>query len=113
VPAPAGGGRLGNAATRAQNAAIAADLKDKGYTIIGGGGEKPEEYIRGPGPHGLGGTFVDVTAVNKETGAVTRVQTIDTLADGSPTPREAAAAARIRAKYPNDTLILIPKRRTP
>jgi filamentous hemagglutinin len=60
-----------------------------------------------------GGTYVDITAIDKETGAVTRVQTIGTLADGSPTPREAAAAARIRAKYPNDTLILIPKMRNP
>jgi len=111
--APRSGGRLGGAATRAQNAAIAADLEAQGYKITGGGGQKPEEYIRGPGPRGLGGTYVDVTAVNPETGAVTRVQTVDTLADGSPTPREAAAAARISAKYPNDTLILIPKRRSP
>jgi hypothetical protein len=111
--APRSGGRLGGPATRAQNAAIAADLEAQGYKITGGGGQRPEEYIRGPGPRGLGGTYVDVTAVNQETGAVTRVQTIDTLADGSPTPREAAAAARIHAKYPNDTLILIPKKRSP
>jgi hypothetical protein len=110
---PRSGGRLGGPATRAQNAAIAADLKDRGYVITGGGGVESEEYIPGPGPRGLGGTYVDITAVNPETGAVTRVQTIDTLADGSPTPREAAAADRIRAKYPNDTLILIPKRRSP
>jgi hypothetical protein len=113
VTAPRSGGRLGGPATRAQNAAIAAGLKDEGYKITGGGGERAEEYIPGPGPGGLGGTYVDITAVNPETGAVTRVQTIDTLADGSPTPREAAAAARIRAKYPNDTLMLIPKKRTP
>jgi hypothetical protein len=107
---PRSGGRLGSAATRAQNAEIAADLQGKGYIITGGGGERPEEYIRGAGPGTRGGIYVDITAVDKETGATTRVQTIDTLADGNPTPREAAAAARIRAAFPNDTLILIPKR---
>jgi pyruvate/2-oxoglutarate dehydrogenase complex dihydrolipoamide acyltransferase (E2) component len=110
APSPARGGRLGSPATRAQNAEIAADLKEEGFIITGGGGEAPEEYIRGAGPGTRGSIFVDITAINKETGAVTRVQTIDTLADGSPTPREAATAARIRAAYPNDTLILVPKR---
>ena len=41
-----------------------------------------------------------------------RVQTISTLADGvTPTAAEAAAAARIRAAFPNDQLWLIPKGR--
>jgi hypothetical protein len=110
APSPARGGRLGSPATRAQNAEIAADLKNEGFIITGGGGEAPEEYIRGAGPGTRGSIFVDITAINKETGAVTRVQTIDTLADGNPTPREAATAARIRAAYPSDTLILVPKR---
>jgi hypothetical protein len=110
TPGPTRGGRLGSPATRAQNAEIAAALQKQGFIITGGGGEAAEEYIRGAGPGTRGGTFVDITAINKETGAVTRVQTIDTLADGNPTPREAAAAAKIRASYPNDILILIPKR---
>jgi filamentous hemagglutinin len=43
---------------------------------------------------------------------VRRVQTIDTLADGvTPTQAEAAARDRIRAAFPNDELILIPKRK--
>jgi hypothetical protein len=109
---PSRGGRLGSPATRAQNAAIRADLENEGFTVIKGAG-LPEEYISGPGPGTLGGTFVDITAVNNETGAITRVQTIDTLADGSPTPREASAAARIRSAHPNDTLILIPKKNGP
>ena len=108
-PPPRSGGRLGSVATRAQNAAIANDLEDRGYIITGGGGIHPEEYIQGPGPGTTGSTFVDVTAQNPETGEVVRVQTIDTLADGSPTAREAAAAARIRAYAPNSTLLLIPK----
>jgi hypothetical protein len=53
---------------------------------------------------------VDITAQNNATGAITRVQTIDTLANGSPTAQEAAAAARIQSAFPNDTLQLIPKR---
>src|SRR5580692_4893866 len=97
TPSPTRGGRLGSAETRAQNAEIAADLRGKGYIITGGGGVRPEEYIRGAGPGTQGSIYVDITAVNKETGATIRVQTIDTLADGSPTQREAAAAARIRA----------------
>jgi hypothetical protein len=107
---PRRGGRLGSPATRAQNAEIAADLIKKGFTITGGGGQGAEEYIPGTGPGALGGTYVDVTAVNENTGATVRIQTIDTRADGSPTPRETAAAKRIRAVYPDDTLILIPKR---
>lgn len=103
------GGRLGSAATRAQNADIASKLESEGNQIIGGGGRLSEEYIPGSGPRTTGSTFVDITAVNKATGAVTRVQTIDTLASGLPTAREAAAAARIQAAFPNDTLILIPK----
>jgi len=107
---PSRGGRLGSPTTREQNAEIAAELERNGFTITHGGGQRPEEYIRGSGPGALGSTYVDITAVNRETGAVTRVQTVDTLSDGTPTPRETAAATRIRAKFPNDELILIPKR---
>jgi hypothetical protein len=53
---PARGGRLGNAATRAQNAEIAADLENQGYKIIRGGEtEKGEEFIAGQGPGIKGG----------------------------------------------------------
>lgn len=110
---PTRGGRLGNAATRAQNAAIAAELEARGYKITYGAG-KDEEYIPGGGPGTQGGTFVDITAVNKVTGKVLRIQTVDTLADGmTPTPREQEAEARIRQARPNDELVLIPKRKTP
>ena len=111
---PARGGRLGNAATRAQNAAIAAQLEDHDYKITGGGGKKREKFISGDGTGIEGGTFVDITAVNKLTGKILRVQTVDTLADGlTPIPREQDAAVRIRQARPNDELILIPKRRMP
>ena len=108
-PPPRSGGRLGGVATRAQNASIVKDLKTQGYVLEHGGGEAPEEYIPGSGPRTTGSTFVDITMRNPTTGEMLRVQTIDTLADGSPTTREAAAAARIQSTFPNDTLQLIPK----
>jgi len=101
------GGRLGNAATRQLNADIAKQLEDEGYVITGGGGQQPEEFIRPSGPNAKG-TYVDITGKN---GSVTiRVQTIDTYADGSPVAREAAAAQRIKDRFPDDELRLIPKR---
>lgn len=100
------GGRLGGTVTRALNANLAEQLIDEGYAITGGGGRAAEEFIRGTG--GLSNTFVDITAVRGS--SVIRIQTITTLADGvTPTASEAAAAARIRAAFPNDVLILIPK----
>ena len=105
------GGRLGSAATRAQNSAIADSLESRGFKVTGGGGRLPEEHLPGPGGGTKGGTFVDITAVRD--GRTVRVQTIDTRADGvTPTAREAAAAARIRAQQqPRDHTVLIPKRK--
>lgn len=55
-----------------------------------------------------GGTWVDITATNGT--KIFRIQTVTTLADGvTPTASEAAAAARIRAAFPNDQLILVSK----
>jgi hypothetical protein len=51
---------------------------------------------------------VDLTAMKN--GRVLRINTIDTKSDGvTPTLREGAAAALIRAKKPDDHLLLIPK----
>lgn len=66
TPSPSRGGRLGSAETRAQNAEIAADLRGKGYIITGGGGVRPEEYIRGAGPGTQGSIYVDITAVTRK-----------------------------------------------
>lgn len=56
-----------------------------------------------------GGTWVDITATNGE--QTVRVQTVTTLSDGvTLTQTEATAAARIRTAFPNDQLILIPKK---
>jgi filamentous hemagglutinin len=68
-----------------------------------------EEYLPGPGGGRLGSNWLDITAVKN--GRTLRINTIDTLADGiTPTAREAAAAASIRAKaLPGEHLLLIPK----
>lgn len=103
------GGRWGGTATRALNNELATELESQGYRITGGAGRASEEWICGPGGGTKGGTFIDITAKN---GASTiRIQTVTTLADRvTPTTAEAAAAARIRAAYPNDVLKLVPKR---
>jgi filamentous hemagglutinin len=102
------GGRWGSTETRQLNHEMASQLENQGYNITGGAGRGSEEYIPGVGPGTRGSTFVDVTASNES--KTIRIQTIDTLADGvTPTPAEAAAAARIRAAFPNDELRLIPK----
>ena len=68
----------------------------------------PEEWIPGSDGGVVGGTWVDVTA--KKGTTTIRIQTISTLSDGvTPKPAEAAAAARIRAAFSNDNLLLIPK----
>lgn len=105
------GGRLGNTTTRQQLHDIAQDLAQTGkYPKIEGDGHTGEEFIRGAGPGTKGGTFVDLTAKATD-GSTVRVQTVNTLANGrTPTSSEAAAAARIRAAFPNDRLWLIPKR---
>lgn len=96
---------------RALNDAIASHYEDlgQGYRVINGAGRGPEQWIPGPDGGTRGGTWVDITIKNPD-GTFTRIQTIDTLADGvTPTVREAAAANRIQARFPNDTLILIAK----
>jgi filamentous hemagglutinin len=101
------GGRLGSPETPQQIGDIAGQLESEGYTVTGGGGRAPEEYIPGSGPGTRGGTYVDITATNGN--STVRVQTIDTYANGQATAREAAAAQRIRNAFPNDILRLIPK----
>jgi RHS repeat-associated protein len=107
-PTPSGG-RLGNAATRGQVAEIAAELKNRGWAITGGGGEMPEEYLPGAGGGTKGSNYLDITATKN--GKVLRINTIDVLSDGvTPTRREAAAAALIRSKIGSgEHLLLIPK----
>jgi filamentous hemagglutinin len=102
------GGRWGGTTTRTQNYGISQTLESRGFTITNGGGIRPEEFIKGAGPGSKGGTFVDITSTAAN-GRTVRIQTIDTLANGLPTPAEAAAAARIRAARPLDKLILVPK----
>jgi len=103
------GGRLGTADTRYQLSQYAKFLESRGWTITGGGGVAPEEYLPGSGPGTQGGNFLDLTA--QKNGITLRINTVTTLSDGvTPTTDEAAAAALIRSKIdPNDPFILIPK----
>lgn len=102
------GGRWGGTATRQLNHRLATDLETQGMRVTGGAGRAAEEWIPGPGGGTRGGTWVDITATNGT--QTTRIQTVTTLADGvTPTASEAAAAARIRAAFPNDRLILVSK----
>jgi filamentous hemagglutinin len=100
------GGRWGGSATRAQNVAISEDLEGLDAAIISGGGRGSEEFIRGT--NGGRGTYVDLTARMSD-GSTVRVQTVTTMANGALTSGEAAAAARIRSAFPDDTLLTIPK----
>ncbi len=105
------GGRWGGTATRTQNYGISQEFNSRGYSFPErpGGGLGPEEFISGG--RGGQGTYVDITAIAPN-GRTVRIQTVTTKADGvTPTANEAAAAARIRAAFPNDKLILVPKRK--
>ncbi|MFH2045808.1 MAG: RHS repeat-associated core domain-containing protein [Pseudomonadota bacterium] len=102
------GGRLGKRPVRAQNRAIADELKARGWEIKNGGGYGPEEYLAGPGGARKGSNYVDITATKN--GKTIRIQTVTTTDGVNPTLQEAAAAAMIRQKTPpGDHLILIPK----
>ncbi len=101
------GGRLGSDLTRTHVGDVAAEMESRGWTITGGGGKLPEEYLRGPNGS-LGSSYPDITATKN--GRTLRVNTVDTYADGiTPTAREAANAARIRGQTPGDHLLLVPK----
>lgn len=54
---------------------------------------------------------MDITATKTVGGTVKtlRIQTVTTQANGAPTPGELNAAARIRAAFPGDKLLLVPK----
>jgi hypothetical protein len=101
------GGRLGNASTRAQNAEIADRLEKDGFTITGGGGRAKEEYIPGPDGGRKGSSYPDITATKD--GKTTRINTVDTKADGSLTKREEAAAEKIGKAKPDDDFLVVPK----
>jgi len=106
-------GPIGSPAVRTLDGDIAGHLEGQGWTLQNGAGSgNKQEWIAGSGPGRTGGTAVDVKAtrvVDGQTQTV-RVQTVTTLADGeTPTLVEQAAADRIRAAFPNDKLILVPK----
>jgi RHS repeat-associated protein len=103
------GGRLGNQATRIQNSKIAQSYVTSGeYEVIGGGGVKPEEYLKPLNGGRTGGSYIDITLKNVSTGNYLRINTADIYKNGGFTQRELINASRIEQQtgtYP----ILIPK----
>lgn len=103
-----GGGRLGNAATRAHVGDVAADFESQGYTVTGGGGKLPETYIPGPGGGRAGSAYPDITLISPN-GDTVYVNTVDTLRNGiTPTTRELRNAAKTES-LTGVPVILIPK----
>jgi hypothetical protein len=106
-------GMRGNQATQALDKKIADDLEADGWEIIGGVGSK-QEAIKDPDWVSLGkrgrpkGTvFPDITAIKG--GVTLRIQTVDTLPDGQPTPRELNNIYRILKRKPGDRFLWFPK----
>jgi RHS repeat-associated protein len=100
-------GRLGSQSTRVHIDQVACRIEERGWTITGGGGRKPEEYLPGPGGARQGSSYPDITA--EKNGRTLRINTVDTRANGiTPTTREATNATRIRAQT-GEHLLLIPK----
>ena len=103
---------LANLCKAAEVAGSATEMESRGFTITGGGGRLPEEYLADKGGGRLGSSFPDITATKD--GRTLRVNTVDTYSDGvTPTAREAANATRIRAQTPGDHLLLVPKPEVP
>ena len=71
------GGRLGTASTRKQIVEISSELESRGYTIVGGGGKMPEEYLAPLSGKGTkGGSYLDITADHPQYGRL-RINTVD------------------------------------
>jgi hypothetical protein len=90
--------------TRQHVSDVATEMESRGWTITRGGGRFPEDYLPGPGGGRLGSSHPDITATKH--GRTLRINTIDTRAGGTPTPREAGNAARIRSQTPVTTCCL-------
>ncbi len=103
-----GAGRHGTPDTRAELYFYAERAEARGWTIIGGGGKRPEIYLPGQGPGLKGSNWIDLSMTKN--GKTVHVNTVDVGGGGRITPREAAAAALIRSKLPpGEHLILVPK----
>jgi RHS repeat-associated protein len=99
-------GRKGGLQTRAQNEAIGAMLKAKGFTRTGGGHFEPETHFPSVGPGNAGGRFSDNSFVDAH--GSFQVQTISTNRSGQITSSERAAAVDI-AERSNTPVVCIPK----
>lgn len=107
------GGRWGLNSTRLLNYSITKTLdtaKIK-WKAVNGGGIASEEYIQGAGPGTRGSTYVDNTYQRFINGQLQtlRIQTVSTNSNGIMIPSEQAAYDRIKAMYPKDYILAIPK----
>lgn len=96
-----------------QGTKISSELESRGYTIVGGGGRMPEEYLAPLSGKGTKeSSFLDITADHPDYGRL-RINTVDVLKDGvTPTKRELRNANRIKQQIgPNEHLLLIPKKK--
>lgn len=108
------GGRYGTTETRHHNYYIANMLLRDGWVITHGGGYFSEEYLPNPKGGREGGKFVDITAWHPKSGAILRVQTIDTHANWEATKREADNLIEIyRRSGRNEHVIGVSKERVP
>lgn len=108
------GGRHGNTETREELLEFAEYLDDNGYTDIKGDGFASEEYLAGPDGGRKGSNYTDITATAPDGKTTIRINTVDTLSNGDPTPREATNANSINTKTSNmpgnnPEIIIIPK----
>jgi hypothetical protein len=99
------GGRWGGYEVRQLNHRLASELEAQKYEVMNGAGRRSEESFRA-----LDGKTVHVDIKATKGTETVRIQTVTTFADGiTLDPTEAANAARILAKFPDDKLILVSK----
>lgn len=77
---------------------------------VRGAGRRGEAWIRGSGGGTEGGTWVNITARMPDRTTL-RIQTVATHAKAVPAAAEQSAAEHVRAVSPNDTLILVAKKK--
>jgi RHS repeat-associated protein len=104
-------GAKGKPTTQAQNKQVGDELKDAGYEVTGGGGQRKEEHIPGPGGKHRGSVRPDTTA--KSPDDTVRAQTTTSRGGKGgwiPDKREMRNAGKIIKANRNDGLFLIPKK---
>ena len=103
------GGRKGGATTRAQNQAVGDRIESQGGRVTGGMNRGAETRFPNPNGGSRGARYSDGSAVDRN-GDGFQVQTVDTRADGSLTPKETDAARDI-AERSGQPVVCVAKER--